>query len=55
MVYCVQVHLWQYYTGEPPPLWIIPAWPVAQLAINRIVRFLRVTLPKHPRKLWVVL
>jgi hypothetical protein len=47
--------LWQYYTGEAPPLWILPAWPVAQLAINRIVRFLRVILPKHPRKLWVVL
>ena len=26
-----------------------------QSPINRIVRFLRITLPKHPRKLWVVL
>jgi hypothetical protein len=53
--YCVQVHLWQHYTNERPPLWIIPAWPISNLAINRIVRFLRITLPKHPRKLWVVL
>ncbi|MCJ7737798.1 MAG: hypothetical protein MUQ10_10885 [Anaerolineae bacterium] len=54
-VYCVHTHLWTYYTGEAPPLWILPAWPVANLAINRIVRFLRITLPKHPRKLWIVL
>jgi hypothetical protein len=47
--------LWQYYTGETPPLWILPAWPIAQLSVNRIVRFLRITLPKHPRKLWIVL
>ena len=50
-----QTGLWTYYTQETPPLWIIPAWPVAQLAINRIVRFLHITLPKHPSKLWVVL
>ena len=54
-VNCVQDHLWTYYTGESPPLWIIPAWNIANLAINRIVRFLRITLPKHPRKPWVVL
>jgi len=50
-----QTELWTYYTGEAPPLWIIPAWPIANLAINRIVRALRILLPKHPRKLWVVL
>jgi hypothetical protein len=50
-----QTGLWTYYTGEAPPLWILPAWPVANLAINRIVRFLRVTLPKHPHQLWVAL
>ena len=41
-----QTHLWRYDTGERPPLWIIPAWPIANLAINRIVRFPRITLPK---------
>ena len=50
-----QTGLWKYYTNERPPFWIIPAWPIANLAINRIVRLLRITLPKHPRKLWVVL
>ena len=38
--------LWSYFTGERPPLWIIPAWPVASLAIDRLVRFLkRLTWP----------
>lgn len=31
-----QTHLWTYYTLESPPLWIMPAWPVATLAIERI-------------------
>ncbi len=29
--------LWTYFTGEKPPLWILPAWPVAALATARIV------------------
>jgi hypothetical protein len=32
--------LWAYYTGERPPLWILPAWPIASLAIERITRML---------------
>jgi hypothetical protein len=35
-----QTNLWHYYTAERPPLWIIPAWPIASLAIDRITRFL---------------
>jgi len=35
-----QTNLWQYYTAERPPLWIIPAWPIASLAIDRMTRFL---------------
>jgi hypothetical protein len=31
-----QTNLWHYYTAERPPLWIIPAWPIASLSINRI-------------------
>jgi hypothetical protein len=27
-----QTNLWFYYTAERPPLWIIPAWPIAALA-----------------------
>jgi len=35
-----QTQLWTYYTLERPPLWIIPAWPIASLSIDRLVRFL---------------
>lgn len=37
-----QTNIWTYYTLERPPLWIIPAWPIASLSIDRLVRFLRV-------------
>jgi hypothetical protein len=33
-----QTNLWFYYTEERPPLWIIPAWPIASLSIDRITR-----------------
>src|SRR5512143_3464971 len=36
-----QTNIWHYYTAERPPLWIIPAWPIASLSIDRIVRLLR--------------
>jgi hypothetical protein len=35
-----QTNLWFYYTDERPPLWIIPAWPIASLSIDRITRAL---------------
>jgi len=35
-----QTNLWLYYTSERPPLWIIPAWPIATLSIDRITRAL---------------
>jgi len=44
-----QTNLWHYYTAERPPLWIIPAWPIASLSIDRISRlalFLTVKLTK---------
>jgi hypothetical protein len=28
--------LWTYYTGEAPPLWIVPAWSVGALVIERL-------------------
>ncbi len=34
-----QTNLWHYYTAERPPLWIIPAWPIASLSIDRITKF----------------
>jgi hypothetical protein len=33
-----QTNLWHYYTAERPPLWIIPAWPIVSLSIDRITR-----------------
>jgi hypothetical protein len=35
-----QTELWTYYTLERPPLWIIPAWPIASLSIDRLTRLL---------------
>ena len=35
-----QTNLWHYYTAERPPLWIIPAWPIASLSIDRITKLL---------------
>ena len=45
-----QTNLWHYYTAERPPLWIIPAWPIASLSIDRITRALGflTTTPKKP-------
>jgi hypothetical protein len=39
-----QTNLWHYYTAERPPLWIIPAWPIASLSIDRLVRILHKTI-----------
>lgn len=38
--------LWAYYTQERPPLWILPAWPIATLSIDRLVRWLRNVSPQ---------
>jgi hypothetical protein len=48
-----QTHLWTYFTLERPPLWIIPAWPIASLSIDRLYRFLNRILPatRHPSRL----
>ncbi len=49
-----QTNLWHYYTAERPPLWIIPAWPIASLSIDRITRlllFLNTKVAKHTRDL----
>lgn len=36
-----QTSIWTYYTNERPPLWIIPAWPIASLSIDRLYRYLQ--------------
>ena len=47
-----QTNLWHYYTAERPTLWIIPAWPIASLSIDRITRFLNWLIG---RKQWMIL
>lgn len=37
--------LWTYWTAERPPVWILPAWPVAALTIDRLARLLDPLLP----------
>jgi hypothetical protein len=52
-----QTDLWHYYTAERPPLWIIPAWPIASLSIDRITRFINLTmshLPSHSREVRIL-
>jgi hypothetical protein len=46
-----QTNLWHYYTAERPPLWIIPAWPIASLSIDRITRFLNWLLDRKTTSL----
>jgi hypothetical protein len=44
-----QTNLWHYYTAERPPLWIIPAWPIASLSIDRLVRLIQRYFPREDR------
>ena len=50
-----QTEIWTYYTTERPPLWIIPAWPIASLSIDRLVRFLRQTVPLRAPGIYKIL
>lgn len=45
-----QSGLWTYYTYEKPPMWIIPAWPIASLSVNRIFHYLQKVLEEVPEK-----
>ena len=45
-----QTNLWHYYTAERPPLWIIPAWPIASLSIDRISRSLNWMIEQADRR-----
>lgn len=40
--------LWSYFTGESPPVWILPAWPVAALATARFAFGLEWVLSRRP-------
>jgi len=55
-----QTELWTYYTLERPPLWILPAWPIATLSIDRLFRVLNRGAPRAHETFfrvayWVVL
>jgi hypothetical protein len=50
-----QTELWAYYTNERPPLWIIPAWPIASLATDRLYRILKHWTRRLPDRLFVEL
>jgi hypothetical protein len=45
-----QTNLWHYFTVERPPLWIIPAWPIASLSIDRITRLMNWGLQRSSTK-----
>jgi hypothetical protein len=46
-------NIWWYFTDERPPLWILPAWPVAAITVDRLSRALDVVLPDADwRWLW---
>lgn len=44
--------LWTYFTRERPPLWIIPAWPVAALATERLAYALDRAVPVIAARWW---
>lgn len=48
--------LWTYFTVERPPLWILPAWPVAALAIDRMAQVLDAVWPRKAETVlyWVI-
>ena len=44
-----QTNIWTYYTNERPPLWIIPAWPIASLSIDRLVSIINlIKMGRYP-------
>ena len=54
-----QTELWVYYTFERPPLWIIPAWPIASLSIDRLYRLMNLKIKFDHNKIlsflyWIV-
>jgi hypothetical protein len=46
--------LWTYYTYETPPLWIIPAWPIAALSVNRLLMLSKKLTQKIPDKVFQI-
>jgi hypothetical protein len=47
-----QTQIWTYFTQERPPLWIIPAWGLANLSIFRLVKFESALFPQENPRLY---
>jgi hypothetical protein len=47
-------HLWTYFTNESPPLWILPAWPIAALSTERLAYMFDRAFPKSRSWPWWV-
>jgi hypothetical protein len=45
--------IWTYFTLERPPLWILPAWPIAAIAIDRMSRLLDRALGERKASIFV--
>lgn len=45
-VWGTRAGVWFYYTGERPPLWILPAWGMSALANERLQRIFMHYLPR---------
>lgn len=49
-IWGTQTGLWYYYTGEKPPLWILPAWSASALANEKLQRAMMRLLPESWRE-----
>ncbi|RZA05110.1 MAG: hypothetical protein EOP11_13560 [Proteobacteria bacterium] len=49
-VWGTRAGVWYYYTGERPPLWILPAWGMSALSNERLQRILMAYLPASWRE-----
>lgn len=49
-VWGTRAGLWYYYTGERPPLWILPAWGISSLSNEKLQRMLMPLLPASWRE-----
>ena len=47
-----QTQIWTYFTQERPPLWILPAWGLANLSIFRLVKFESAVAPQEQPRLY---
>lgn len=47
--------VWRYYTGEQPPLWIVPVWPLGAALVERAARQAQARWGPAPRaRYWLL-